>query len=79
MTVNTTQITQLVPDEGKHLKNIKTGQVFARGIYIPKSFTADDFTEITEQEYQAIKADLKEIEESEEWIWAKIMLRKLLR
>lgn len=63
----TVTLVELTPDEGMHLQNKLTGEVHEDAVTLAKSLTVDDFIEITEQEYQAIKeAELKEIEESEE-------------
>lgn len=63
MTVEKVEVKKLTPTEGYHLQNIHTGEIFESFIYLPKSLTADDFEEIAEEEYQALKA--KELEETE--------------
>lgn len=66
MTVEKVEVRKLTPKDGHHLKNIHSGEVFENFIYLPKSLTADDFTEITAEEYQQIKTEeLKEAESEE--------------
>lgn len=48
----------VVPSENKHLKNISTGEVYEDEIYLAKSLKAEDFIEISEEEYQRIKAEV---------------------
>lgn len=43
----------IYPDEGKHLKNIKSGEVYPGYIVPAKSLTESDFIEVGEEEYQA--------------------------
>ena len=43
----------IYPDEGKHLKNIKSGEVYPGYIVPAKSLTESDFIEVSEEEYQA--------------------------
>lgn len=48
----------IFPDEGKHLKNIKSGEVYPGYIVPAKSLTESDFIDVSEEEYQAyISAD----------------------
>ena len=48
----------IFPDEGKHLKNIKSGEIYPGYIVPAKSLTESDFIEVSEEEYQAyISAD----------------------
>ena len=48
----------IYPDEGKHLKNIKSGEIYPGYIVPAKSLTESDFVEVSEEEYQAyISAD----------------------
>ena len=50
----------IYPDEGKHLKNIKSGEIYPGYIVPAKSLSEADFTEVTEAEYQAyLTADEK--------------------
>lgn len=55
----------IYPDEGKHLKNIKSGEVYPGYIIPAKSLSEADFTEVTEAEYQAYMTDEEEISDSE--------------
>ena len=55
----------IYPDEGKHLKNIKSGEVYPGYIVPAKSLTESDFTEVTEAEYQAYLTAEEEISDSE--------------
>ena len=43
----------IYPDEGKHLKNIKSGEIYPEYIVPAKSLTEPDFIEVREEEYQA--------------------------
>ena len=48
----------IYPDEGQHLKNMKSGEVYPGYIVPAKSLTESDFVEVSEEEYQAyISAD----------------------
>lgn len=51
MTLNGNRLT---PSEGMHLQRKSDGSVAEGVIYIPPSLTADDFTEITHEEYLKI-------------------------
>lgn len=42
----------IYPDEGKHLKNIKSGEIYPGYIIPAKSLTESDFIEVSEEEYQ---------------------------
>lgn len=55
MTTSKVTIVKLAPSEGKHLKNIGTGEIYESEIYLAKSLSAGDFMEISEEEYQKIK------------------------
>lgn len=55
----------IYPDEGKHLKNIKSGEVYPGYIVPAKSLTESDFVEVTEAEYQAYLTADEEISDSE--------------
>lgn len=57
-TSKVTVVKLLVPSEGKHLKCIATGEVYEGEIYLAKSLSANDFVEISEEEYQRIKAEV---------------------
>lgn len=50
-------VVKLVPSGGKHLKNVNTNEVYEGEIYLAKSLKAEDFIEISEEEYQRIKAE----------------------
>lgn len=54
MTTSEVTVTKLIPSEGKHLRNTDTGEVFEGELFIAKSLSADDFEEITDEEYQKI-------------------------
>lgn len=54
MTTSEVTITKLIPSEGKRLRNTDTGEVFEGELFIAKSLSADDFEEITDEEYQKI-------------------------
>ena len=43
----------IYPDEGNHLKNIKSGEIYPGYIVPAKSLTESDFIEVSEEEYQA--------------------------
>ena len=43
----------IYPDEGNHLKNIKSGEIYPGYIVTAKSPTESDFIEVSEEEYQA--------------------------
>ena len=55
----------IYPDEGKHLKNIKSGEIYPGYIVPAKSLSEADFTEVTEAEYQAYLTAEEEISDSE--------------
>lgn len=58
MTTSKVTVVKLAPSESKHLKNINTGEVYEGEIYLAKSLKAEDFIEISEEEYQRIKAEV---------------------
>lgn len=58
MTTSKVTVVKLAPSEGKHLKNISTGEVYEGEIYLAKSLSANNFVEIGEEEYQQIKAEV---------------------
>lgn len=58
MTTSKVTVVKLAPSEGKHLKCITTGEVYEGEIYLAKSLSANDFVEISEEEYQRIKAEV---------------------
>lgn len=43
----------IYPEEGMHLKNTKSGEVYPGYIVPAKSLTESDFIEVSEEEYQA--------------------------
>ena len=51
----------IYPYEGKHLKNIKSGEVYPGYIVPAKSLTESDFVEVSEEEYQAYISAEEEI------------------
>ena len=55
----------IYPDEGQHLKNIKSGEIYPGYIIPAKSLSEADFTEVTEAEYQAHLTAEEEISDSE--------------
>ena len=55
----------IYPDEGKHLKNIKSGEVYPGYIVPAKSLTESDFIEVGEEEYQAYISAEEEISAEE--------------
>lgn len=55
----------IYPDEGKHLKNIKSGEVYPGYIVPAKSLTEFDFIEVGEEEYQAYISVEEEISAEE--------------
>ena len=55
----------IYPDEGKHLKNIKSGEIYPGYIIPAKSLAESDFIEVSEEEYQAYMTDGEEILDSE--------------
>ena len=55
----------IYPDEGKHLKNVKNGEIYPGYIVPAKSLSEADFTEVTEAEYQAYISAEEEISAEE--------------
>ena len=55
----------IYPDEGKHLKNIKSGEIYPGYIIPAKSLTESDFIEVGEEEYQAYISAEEEISAEE--------------
>ena len=51
----------IFPDEGKHLKNIKSGEIYPGYIVPAKSLIESDFIEVSEEEYQAYISAEEEI------------------
>lgn len=58
MTTSKVTVVKLAPSEGKHLKCIATSEVYEGEIYLAKSLSASNFIEISEEEYQRIKAEV---------------------
>lgn len=54
MKTSTVNLVKLEPSEGMHLRNIHTCEVYADFIFLAKSLSANDFEEITDEEYQRI-------------------------
>ena len=55
----------IYPDEGNHLKNIKSGEIYPGYIVPAKSLTESDFIEVGEEEYQAYISAEEEISAEE--------------
>ena len=55
----------IYPDEGRHLKNIKSGEIYPGYIVPAKSLTESDFIEVSEEEYQAYISAEEEISAEE--------------
>ena len=55
----------IYPDEGNHLKNIKSGEIYPGYIIPAKSLTESDFIEVGEEEYQAYISAEEEISAEE--------------
>lgn len=55
----------IYPEEGMHLKNTKSGEVYPGYIVPAKSLTETDFTEVSEEEYQAYISAEDEISDAE--------------
>lgn len=55
----------IYPKEGMHLKNIKSGEIYPGYIVPAKSLTEADFTEVSEEEYQAYISAEDEISDTE--------------
>lgn len=51
----------IYPDESKHLKNVKNGEIYPGYIVPAKSLTESDFVEVSEEEYQAYISAEEEI------------------
>lgn len=46
------QVRKLTPSENMHLKNIKNGDIYEGVIYLGSYDSADNYIEVTEEEYQ---------------------------
>ena len=55
----------IFPDESKHLKNVKNGEIYPGYIIPAKSLTESDFVEVSEEEYQAYISTEEEISAEE--------------
>lgn len=55
----------IYPEEGKHLKNIKSGEIYPGYIIPAKSLTESDFIEVGKEEYQAYISAEEEISAEE--------------
>ena len=51
----------IYPDESKHLKNVKNGEIYPGYIVPAKSLIESDFIEVSEEEYQAYISAEEEI------------------
>lgn len=54
MKTSTVNLVRLEPSEGMHLRNIHTCEVYADFIFLAKSLSANDFEEITDEQYNKI-------------------------
>lgn len=43
---------KLIPDTGKHLKNLETGDIYDTYIYLSIYAKPEDYVEVSEEEYQ---------------------------
>ena len=59
MVTSTVNLVKLEPSSGMHLRNIHTCEVYADFIFLAKSLSANDFEEITDEEYQPALRMLK--------------------
>lgn len=55
----------IYPAENMHLKNTKSGEIYPSYIVPAKSLTESDFTEVSEEEYQAFIGAKDEISDAE--------------
>lgn len=62
MTINNGVI---YPEEGMHIKNVKSGEIYPGYIVPAKSLTETDFTEVSKEEYQAYISAEDEISDAE--------------
>ena len=60
------QVVKLNPESGMHLKNKKTGEIYENYIYLAKSLSAENFEEITGDEYKKAVADREKDREKKE-------------
>lgn len=59
MEINTQEITlrQLIPDEGKVIRDIRDGNIYPDGLYLGKEEDADNFIEIDPPEEEPEEAE----------------------
>lgn len=50
---------KLIPDSGKYLKRIATGEIFNGTLYLGKNDSPDNYSEANEEEYQAYLGSLE--------------------
>ena len=43
---------KLIPDENKHLKDINSGEIYEGSVYLGIYDNAENYTEVSEEEYQ---------------------------
>ena len=43
---------KLIPDENKHLKDINSGEIYEGAVYLGFYDNAENYTEVSEEEYQ---------------------------
>ena len=58
----TIAVVKLEPSNGKHLKNVKNGEMFEGAIFLGKYDSAENYEEVGKEEYEAY---LKKQEEPE--------------
>lgn len=59
---------KIVPEQGMHFKNIKTGDIYEGMIYLGKYDNANNYIQVTEEEYQEWLVSLeKEVEDVLRW------------
>lgn len=49
----TIAVVKLEPSNGKHLKNVKNGEMFEGAIFLGKYDSAENYEEVSEDEYEA--------------------------
>lgn len=63
MKTNTIEIISITPNENMHLKNIISGDIFEGIIYLGVNDSAENYTEVSEEEYQVYLNAMQNIEE----------------
>lgn len=59
---------KIIPSKNKHFKNINTGDIYENVVYLGIHDSADNYVEVTEEEYQEwLHRDEEKIGE-EEWL-----------